>query len=238
MADNFAELVRAKPVQKKKTVLIVDDDPIFVELIQDHAETIANSEVVVATNFSDALKVMFDKDREIGGVILDNGFPLTQGGQRVGKARFENTGNADEVKQGASEGGAGAMLLRFMRSGETGAQREAARSALDGVIQQVKADAGEEYENRLKALQSVPVVWHSASPEVGKVAGIREVVKGRLIPGDARYSDSSVRMEPGQMDVVDRHTACGSKAGFTAVKATVAFIEKGIEQGRACAAGG
>src|SRR4051812_30331480 len=115
----------------KRTILIVEDkldnQDAFRKLLV-HYDGLPQDkyEFVFADTLVGAMKILVDPARDIAGAILDNGFPLAKGAPRKGKT-LGDTGMAPSKEEQAkldAEGGAGAMVLRFMRSGHTGAMAD------------------------------------------------------------------------------------------------------------------
>lgn len=221
--------------QKKKTILIIDDEEVtartLMRLIKIQDFLPPNSEVVIAETLVEALDMLTDFDREIIGVITDNGFPVAyqkkqdpveieeeKKKNRRGTARPEKVTAAEgeplETRQDEEwlryhEGSAAAMLLRFMRAGKVRALSNDSITKLGAFLETIEKLDPDRYAQRLEALKTVPVIWNSGDVYMSKVEMLSTASKGRLIPDEPKYKEEN--LIPDAYQEIDQHTVCMGK---------------------------
>ena len=209
----------------KKTILIVEDHPSMIDMYEIFSGlSLADRyNVVIAKTFMEAAQTLFDPKNDIAGVIIDNGFPLSDAIKRQGKPEMEKLVENLSAEQAAAQkeqlgaqlreqsqqGSEGSMLIRFLRHGRTGARTAESKEALKG-LSDVMARMGSHLPERLQQLRQVPLMWNSREVEEGKVAYLSDILYDRELTStgaeyDAqyhqRYGDSSylVNMLPGHL---------------------------------------
>ena len=195
--------------QRNDIILVVEDNAVS-QLLYNRVITKAfpKHKILVVSDLSTAAEVLTDSTINVVAAIIDNGFPLVPGGARKGKARIPE-GHVPEKEQLDKEGGAGTMLMRFIRTGKSGAL---AKSTLDQIWNlELLGDPSTRYKH-------LPIVWNSASPEAGKVAAVEAAVEGKAIDlSMPHFLDTNVRITPGAVMAIDDHTAATDKQSVHAI---------------------
>lgn len=92
---------------KKEVILVVEDTPKCANWQVAAVKNIfPDKEIVHVPTLDGARQVLTNPDLDVFGVVTDNGYPITDGGERIG--------SKDE------SGGAGTLLIKLIRSGEFG----------------------------------------------------------------------------------------------------------------------
>lgn len=203
----------------KKTILIVEDQldtfKTVIDFLVKKTFPQEHFDVAFAGDLTSAAMILCDPTRSICAVVIDNGFPLAAGGERVGATRKPiaiDAGIDDDSILRQKEGGAGAMLLRFMRTGNTGAESQYSIVDLQALDDRLKDKLGDGYDTRMAELKQVLAVWNSADPRQGKVEGIKAIVNGQEInPENPLFLNEKVEIPQNGIVWVNENTGCAGK---------------------------
>ncbi len=233
--------------KNKNAILLVEDEETKAFLLQFVLkQEFPEHDIITAKTLSEAAEALADKNNNIVAATIDNGFPLISGGARKGSAKKFTEKSEEElqkltpVEQEAyhaekeafeteqlklvAEGGAGTMLVRFIRTGKTGAQSQ---QTLEEI-----GDIPSLQDRETTPYKELPIVWNSALAELGKIAMLREAIKGKAIdPRNEKFrnTDEDKTLGPGEIAILDDHAVATGKTTPQDVKAMTNFLHQQIE---------
>jgi hypothetical protein len=215
MADE-PKAPKPEEIKKKDTILIVEDNEAVGRVVYESImkAQFPDHEIIRVVDMESAVSILQDSDKNVVAAVIDNGFPLIEGGDRKGKTRNPQKEEGveispldpDEKYKMDKEGGAGTMLIRYIRTGTFGA-------LANRTLKEV-AEFGE-----LKTLpdkyKDMPIAWNSASPEAGKVATVKAASAGQEIdPQSSIFTDTTVKIPKTELETLDAHTVATDKFGI------------------------
>ena len=202
-------------MEPKRTILVVEDEGDYHDLMRPNFTRYFPGnqyDLVFAHNFMQGAEVLCDPNQSVAGVVIDNGFPLSDGGERKGASYKITRESYDEMLAHIREGSAGSMLLRFIRSGDPQAQSQESQADLAGLPEKVEAWLGAQKDSHLASLKNIPVIWNSAHPAVGKLHEVAAASAGQLAsPDNPNISNETIAIRNNEIVDVGNNTWCSDK---------------------------